>query len=148
MLTLVLILGFGALWVVGKVMVTPEQREAAKKREFERKISARTQDELDLAIKGVTARCEWRKVGGSAVADITIENSNDTAVRDVLINFHFRSDSGSHLGTLSHTIYQVIPASGSVKLSNFKIGAVNQQATNLRTSVLGATVIKSSSQKQ
>lgn len=72
----------------------------------------------------------WRTggFGTVAIANLTIENGNAYAVKDVKLACHYYAPSGTLLSTLYPTVYETIPAKGRKTMHNFSIGFVHSQA--------------------
>jgi hypothetical protein len=79
-----------------------------------------------LAMKGMTwSLSGFKNVG---IVNVTIENSNDFAVKDVGIRCYFSGKSGTQLTTTSHTIFDTIPAKTKKAFEEVNVGFINSQS--------------------
>jgi len=79
---------------------------------------------------------EWSKDGFGTImmASFTIKNYTDAAIRDIEIECNMVAPSGTQIGKVKHTIYDVIPANKTRTFDMVNMGFVDSQAkkTNCR----------------
>jgi hypothetical protein len=76
---------------------------------------------------------------GMLVASMTVTNSNDFPIADVNFYCEISAPSGTVLKTLYNTLYQVIPATSSKSVTNFRVGFAPEQT---RSAACAATTAK------
>jgi hypothetical protein len=86
-----------------------------------------------LTIKGMT----WSLAGFKNVGmvNVTIENGNDFAVKDVGIRCYFNGKSGTQLSSNNHTIFDTIPAKGRKAFKEVNVGFINSQSATASCNV-------------
>lgn len=86
-----------------------------------------------LAMKAMTwSLGGFKNVG---VVNVTIENANDFAVKDVGIRCYFSGKSGTELSARSHTIFDSIPAKAKKAFNEVNVGLVNSQSAQARCNI-------------
>jgi hypothetical protein len=76
--------------------------------------------------------------GNVAIASFSIRNDNAFDVKDVVIRCEFDGASGTKIGELRSTIYQVVKARSSKRMEDFNLGTVHSQVARGGCDVIGA----------
>jgi hypothetical protein len=101
----------------------------AAKAEGEALLRERSRNPADrLTIKSMN----WSLAGFKNVGlvSVTIENSNDFAVKDVGIRCNFSGKSGTQLSTNDHVIFDTIPAKTKKAFKEVNVGFINNQSAS------------------
>jgi hypothetical protein len=106
----------------------------AAKAEGEALLRERNRNPSDkLAMKAMTwSLGGFKNVG---IVNVTIDNTNDFAVKDVGIRCYFSGKSGTQLSAISHTIYDSIPAKTKKAFKEVNIGLIDSQSAQARCNV-------------
>lgn len=80
----------------------------------------------------------WKTGGFGTVAlvTITVVNANPFPVKDLKFRCEVHAKSGTGLGSLSHTVYDVVKADATRKLPEANMGLVDSQAASLSCAVI------------
>jgi hypothetical protein len=74
----------------------------------------------------------FRNVG---IVNVTIENGNDFAVKDIGIRCHFNGKSGTELSANDHKIFDTIPAKAKRTFKDVNVGLIDSQSAGAGCSV-------------
>jgi hypothetical protein len=86
-----------------------------------------------LSLKGMTwSLGGFKNVG---IVNLTIENSNDFAVKDVSVRCYFNGKSGTQLSANSHTIFDTIPAKSKKAFKEVNVGLIDSQSAKANCNV-------------
>jgi len=86
-----------------------------------------------LTMKGMTwSLSGFKNVG---IVNVTIENSNDFAVKDVGIRCYFSGKSGTQLSANSHTIFDTIPPKSKKAFKEVNVGFIDSQSATASCNV-------------
>lgn len=66
--------------------------------------------------------------GMTMTANLTIENNNEIAIKDVVVHCDHSSKSGTKIDSNERTIYEVIAAGQSKSFPKFNMGFIHEQA--------------------
>jgi hypothetical protein len=71
----------------------------------------------------------WNKTGFDSMMalDFTVRNDNDYAVKDVTIRCDHSAKSGTNIDSNTRTIYERVPAHGSLTKYKFSMGFIHSQ---------------------
>jgi hypothetical protein len=114
-----------------------EKNMKAAKAEGDALLRERNRNPADrLAMKSMT----WSLGGFKNVGlvNVTIENGNDFAVKDIGIRCHFSGKSGTELSANNYKIFDTIPAKATKKFKELNIGLINSQSAGASCSVENA----------
>jgi hypothetical protein len=111
-----------------------EQNRRAAEAEGAALLRERNRNPADrLTMKGMTwSLGGFKNVG---IVNVTIENSNDFAVKDVGIRCYFSGKSGTQLSTNGHTIFDRIPAKSKKAFKEVNVGLIDSQSASARCNV-------------
>jgi hypothetical protein len=111
-----------------------EKNRKAAEAEGAALLRERNRDPADrLSMRGMTwSLSGFKNVG---VVNVTIENSNDFAIKDIGIRCYFNGQSGTQLSSNGHTIFETIPAKGTKAFKEVNVGFVNSQSATARCDV-------------
>jgi hypothetical protein len=106
----------------------------AAKPEGEALLRERNRNPADrLTMKAMTwSLGGFKNVG---VVNVTIENTNDFAVKDVGIRCYFSGNSGTQLSANNHTIFDSIPAKTKKAFKELNVGLIDSQSAQARCNV-------------
>jgi hypothetical protein len=86
-----------------------------------------------LTMKGMTwSLSGFKNVG---IVNVTIENANDFAVKDVGIRCYFSGKSGTQLSSNNHTIFDTIPAKAKKAFKEVNVGLIDSQSATASCNV-------------
>jgi len=91
---------------------------------------ARRELEMERVLERTSLeKFSWRRAGFGSVmiANFTIENRNDFAVRDIVVRCSFDAASGTQIGQTRETIYQRFPARKRTAVKDFSFGFIPAQ---------------------
>lgn len=77
----------------------------------------------------------WTKDYSIMTLATTIVNDNAFAVRDVEITCKHSAPSGTQIDSNTRTVYEIVPAKGTNRISEFNMGFINHQAVSTACSV-------------
>ncbi|GMO40837.1 hypothetical protein [Bradyrhizobium sp. TM233] len=85
------------------------------------------------------SKFSWQKGGFDNVmlATLTIENTNDFAVKDVDVRCEHTANSGTLIDANTRTIYEAIKPKSSKTVRGFNMGFINTQASRSSCHVTG-----------
>jgi hypothetical protein len=75
--------------------------------------------------------------GNILMLNLTIENTNSFAVKDVVVECRHAANSGTVIDSNRRTIYETVKAKGTKTLSNFNMGFIHSQAARSGCVVIG-----------
>ena len=106
----------------------------AAKAEGEALLRERNRNPADrLAMKATTwSLGGFKNVG---VVNVTIENTNDFAVKDVGIRCYFSGKSGTELSARNHTIFDSIPAKTKKAFKEINVGLIDSQSAQAQCNI-------------
>ena len=111
-----------------------ERNLKAAKAEGEALLRERNRNPADrLTMKAMT----WSLGGFKSVGivNVSIENSNDFAVKDIGIRCYFSGKSGTQLSVSNHTIFDSIPAKTKKAFRDVNVGFVDSQSAKASCNV-------------
>jgi hypothetical protein len=81
----------------------------------------------------------WSKggFGSIALAKFEILNANPYSVKDLVLRCDVKAQSGTSLGSITHTIYEIVKADSTRKLPEANLGLIDSQASSLSCLVVG-----------
>ena len=84
----------------------------------------------EVALRQVSIDFKWSKggFGNVMIADFTITNLSNYAVKDLDVTCTHHANSGTEIDSNSRTIYETVPARGKKVVRNFNMGFIHSQA--------------------
>lgn len=76
------------------------------------------------------------------IADFTIKNGSVATWKDILIACDCHAKSGTIIGTVANTVYEVVGPGKEIKVKGMSMGLVNPQTETARCLVVNAVEIK------
>jgi hypothetical protein len=85
-------------------------------------------------------RFAWRKGGYGTIlmVDLTIQNDNAAALKDVAVHCDGYAESGTRIGSNDRIIYQIFPGQEQRSVPDFDMGFVDPQVADEACAVTGA----------
>lgn len=82
----------------------------------------------------------WKKdgFGTVAVVDLTIDNRNTYAIKDILVSCYFSGKSGTTIQDKHETIFEIVPMKSKKRIRDFNFGFVDRQASGMRCDITHA----------
>jgi hypothetical protein len=87
-------------------------------------------DHRDQANNITIEKWSWHKGGfdNVMIATFTLRNTNDVAVKDIVISCEHLAPSGTTIDTSTRTVYEAIKPKASKTIKNFNMGLIHTQA--------------------
>lgn len=87
-------------------------------------------DQRIKVMEKVDVNIRWSKGGfdNVMIAEVTIKNGSDKAIKDISVLCVLKGNSGTSLGKLEHTIYEVVKAKKTRVFKDINMGLINSQA--------------------
>jgi hypothetical protein len=84
----------------------------------------------------------WKKAGFGNVMkmNITVQNLNKFDVKDIEIGCGLRASSGTLIGTVTNTIYQVVPQNAKRTFRSINMGFIDSQSRSAECMITGLAV--------
>lgn len=99
--------------------------------------AASSPNRSDILARLVVSKRQYRgRSGDPLTASFTLENKNDVAIKDFTIRFIFYGNSGTMISSRDKTFYELLPAKGSKRFKDERLGFMPDQGTSVSAEVV------------